>query len=124
MNDLKGKRAQIEKTWLHNHDKFKQVYSFAFSYMVGDQKCMSKTNALMMLPVQIKNKYPLSDLWLKFLNEYPEENIFKDQWDMGLEFLKVTKQDLSNFNEDDAWPLICIDFAEWFKNGCKIPEGW
>ena len=57
---------------------------------------------------------------MRFLSsDYEEDVMFKDQWCMSLEFLATIKKDLSNFSENDAWPLMMIDFVDWIKNSCK-----
>lgn len=61
--------------------------------------------------------------YMRFLgSDCEEEVMFKDQWCMTLEFLSTIKKDMSNFNENDAWPLMVFDFVDWVKNGCKKVE--
>ena len=36
-----------------------------------------------------------------------------DQWNSFLDFTTSINADLSNFDEDGAWPLLLDDFVEW-----------
>ncbi|KAG2456566.1 DCNL5 protein, partial [Polypterus senegalus] len=39
----------------------------------------------------------------------------KDQWYNVLEFSRTVHSDLSNYDEDGAWPVLLDEFVEWQK---------
>uniref|UniRef100_A0A4X2L0D8 DCN1-like protein n=1 Tax=Vombatus ursinus TaxID=29139 RepID=A0A4X2L0D8_VOMUR len=39
----------------------------------------------------------------------------KDQWYNVLEFSRTVHADLSNYDEDGAWPVLLDEFVEWQK---------
>uniref|UniRef100_M4AIK5 DCN1-like protein n=2 Tax=Xiphophorus TaxID=8082 RepID=M4AIK5_XIPMA len=39
----------------------------------------------------------------------------KDQWCNVLEFSRTINLDLSNYDEDGAWPVLLDEFVEWYK---------
>uniref|UniRef100_A0A8C5ADW8 DCN1-like protein n=1 Tax=Gadus morhua TaxID=8049 RepID=A0A8C5ADW8_GADMO len=41
--------------------------------------------------------------------------INKDQWCNVLEFSRTINLDLSNYDEDGAWPVMLDEFVEWYK---------
>uniref|UniRef100_H2L3B0 DCN1-like protein n=1 Tax=Oryzias latipes TaxID=8090 RepID=H2L3B0_ORYLA len=41
--------------------------------------------------------------------------INKDQWCNVLEFSRTINLDLSNYDEDGAWPVLLDEFVEWYK---------
>uniref|UniRef100_A0A8C4SKN6 DCN1-like protein n=1 Tax=Erpetoichthys calabaricus TaxID=27687 RepID=A0A8C4SKN6_ERPCA len=41
--------------------------------------------------------------------------INKDQWCNVLEFSRTISLDLSNYDEDGAWPVLLDEFVEWYK---------
>ncbi|KAK7807958.1 hypothetical protein U0070_003030 [Myodes glareolus] len=42
--------------------------------------------------------------------------INKDQWCNVLEFSRTISLDLSNYDEDGAWPVLLDEFVEWYKD--------
>uniref|UniRef100_A0A3B3RLF7 DCN1-like protein n=1 Tax=Paramormyrops kingsleyae TaxID=1676925 RepID=A0A3B3RLF7_9TELE len=40
----------------------------------------------------------------------------KDQWCNVLEFSRTINLDLSNYDEDGAWPVLLDEFVEWYKD--------
>ena len=91
--------------------------------MGAGQKSIDKATCVFMWALLLTGKYPLSGNFLRFVEtDFEEEHIFRDQWDMLLDFLVVTKADLLNFNDGDAWPLLVLDFVDWLRNGCQKVE--
>ena len=50
--------------------------------------------------------------------------VTKDVWDMLLTFLaNVNQDDMADYDDEGAWPVLIDDFVEWFreKNGLPVP---
>jgi DCN1-like protein 4/5 len=52
---------------------------------------------------------------LAFLTERSVKAVTKDVWDMLLAFSTTIDDDMSNFDEDGAWPVLLDEFVEWFR---------
>ena len=53
--------------------------------------------------------------WCTFVQEKNVKAVTKDVWDMLLTFSKSINEDMSNFDEDGAWPVLLDDFVEWHR---------
>ena len=42
-----------------------------------------------------------------------QRGVSLDEWMMILQFCREVKADLSNFNDDGAWPLLLDDYVEF-----------
>ncbi|XP_053434950.1 DCN1-like protein 3 [Nycticebus coucang] len=100
-------------------DKFKDLYRFTFQFGLDSEARQRSLHleiaiALWKL-VFTQNTPPVLDQWLNFLTENSSEivSISQDTWNMFLNFTKVIEPDLSNYNEDEAWPSLFDSFVEW-----------
>ena len=75
----------------------------------------------------LANKFENLGLWTQFIETKSESGeikfISKDQWSQLLEFASTIKADLSNFDEDEAWPVLIDDFVMWAKEQQKSRMG-
>jgi len=39
-----------------------------------------------------------------------------DEWVMLLQFVRQVKPDVSNFQDDGAWPLLLDEYVEWKRD--------
>lgn len=51
--------------------------------------------------------------FIKYIKDWGIKGIKRDEWDNIFFFFKQNPDDLSNYAQDDAWPMIYDDFAEW-----------
>jgi hypothetical protein len=50
-----------------------------------------------------------------FIKDQDIKGVKRDEWGNVYFFFKQNPNDLSNYDEDGAWPLIYDSFAEWLR---------
>ena len=68
-----------------------------------------------MLSLLLGQNWPLLPFFIQFLEESKYRVINKDQWFNVLEFSRSVTSDLSNYDEDGAWPVLLDEFVTWFR---------
>lgn len=63
--------------------------------------------------------FPLLHHWLEFVRTHCRNSISKDLWMQVMDFGHQIKSDLSNFDENGAWPVLIDDFAAHMKEMIK-----
>ena len=58
---------------------------------------------------------PILSKWLNFLQSHSDtvRGISRDTWNMFLNFSETVGNDLSVYDEDEAWPSLFDDFVEY-----------
>lgn len=54
--------------------------------------------------------------FIRYIKESGIKGIKRDEWDNIFYFFKQNPDDLSNYAQDDAWPMIFDDFAEYIMS--------
>ncbi len=98
-----------------NPSSFHSFYVFAFRFCLneGNQKILDKETAAEML----KLVYPQGRfvdsfcIYLSHQTDYKFLNM--DQWTNFLKFSMEVTQDMSNADDNPAWPLLIDNFVEW-----------
>ena len=63
-----------------------------------------------------KFRAPHLEYFLEFLGQCSHPRITLDQWESFLLFNQNINLDLSNLEEDGAWPLLLDEYVDWRKN--------
>lgn len=104
------------RSLLNDAASFKNIYRYAFEFSKDkDQRSMDIETASAMLSLLLAEKWELFPFFETFLRESKYKVINKDQWCNVLEFSKSVNHDLSNYDEDGAWPVLLDEFVEWFR---------
>lgn len=97
---------------------FKLFYSFCFSFSKEPgQKSLGIDIATPMWELLLSKRFPqLSSQWLSFLEEKkPCKGVTRDTWDLLLEFFLKVEESFSNYDENEAWPVLIDDFMTWIE---------
>ncbi|KAM4779918.1 DCN1-like protein 4 isoform 7-T7 [Cyanocitta cristata] len=80
-----------------------------------DQRSLDINTAKCMLGLLLGKAWSLFPVFHQFLEQSKYKVINKDQWCNVLEFSRTINLDLSNYDEDGAWPVLLDEFVEWYK---------
>jgi len=112
---LQGKLNYL-RSLLDDPANFKTIYRYAFDFArEKDQRSMDIETAKAMLALLLGKHWPLFSSFHHFLEQSKYKVINKDQWCNVLEFSRLIQPDLSNYDEDGAWPVMLDEFVEWYK---------
>ncbi|XP_050299712.1 DCN1-like protein 3 [Anthonomus grandis grandis] len=101
-----------------NDELFKDLYRFAFKFgldVQSGQRILPTNMAVVLwrLVFTIREP-PILNRWLKFLEDHPLiRGIPKDTWNMFLNFSEHVGNDLSCYDDNEAWPSLFDDFVEY-----------
>lgn len=71
--------------------------------------------AIALWQLLLKGRFELLDQWCTFTKEKYGKAISRDTWNLLLEFVRNVHSDLSNYDEDGAWPVLIDDFVHYMK---------
>eukprot|EP01038_Epipyxis_sp_PR26KG_P004271 gene4271-6050_t len=121
INGIKSILPSLDPGFLDKNE-FRDFYRFVFQFSrEGTHKTIEKEIVLGLLPIILdSNRAPHLELFLNFLQQAQQhQRITLDQWDSFLQFQHVVKLDLSNLEEDGAWPLLLDEYVEWRRAASK-----
>ena len=104
------------KDELEDPNSFKQFYQFLFRYVKEEgSRNLSVEEATMLWELSLSNRFKKLNEWLEFIKK-ENKPITKDLWNQFLFFVRTVKDDFSDYDPDDAWPLMIDDFVESMKS--------
>jgi len=101
--------------------KFSQMYAYAFGWAAEKgQKCLQLDTALAMWRLLLGEgtprpggPWPLLERWLDFLKKaHAGRAVGRDTWVQLLEFVRTVRADMSDYDENGAWPYLLDEFVE------------
>ncbi|CAK8689555.1 DCN1-like protein 3 isoform X2 [Clavelina lepadiformis] len=114
IHSLKSSFKKLESDALSN---FKDLYRFTFQFALDieeGQRSLPCDIAIAMWDVVFSRSHPLMlESWIKYLNEHNVRGISRDTWNMFLYLTESLNDDLSNYNDNEAWPSLFDDFVEY-----------
>ncbi|CAI9734442.1 Hypothetical predicted protein [Octopus vulgaris] len=110
------KKLDFIRLYLNDQVHFKSIYRYAYDFAKDkDQRSMDIETAKAMLSLLLGKHWTLHSSFHQFLEQSKYKVINKDQWCNILEFSRTIYPDLSNYDEDGAWPVMLDEFVEWLK---------
>ncbi|CAL8083406.1 unnamed protein product [Calicophoron daubneyi] len=103
---------------LQDREVFRSLYLFTFSFANVDKhesKSLILQYAIPYWEILLRNRFCHLDLWFEFLQEHHKRPISRDTWDLLLDFIDTIQPDMSNYDEEGAWPVLIDEFVEWAK---------
>lgn len=101
-----------------DQELFKELYRFTFRFGLEiGQRILPSDMAICLWRLVFTQNAPLIlERWLHFLEKHPHvRGIPRDTWNMFLNFVEVVGEDLSSYDDTEAWPSLFDDFVE-FEN--------
>uniref|UniRef100_A0A804NXY2 Defective in cullin neddylation protein n=1 Tax=Zea mays TaxID=4577 RepID=A0A804NXY2_MAIZE len=98
-------------------EKFHEIYNFAFAWArEKGQKSLALETAIGMWQLLFAERsWPLIDYWCQFLQVRHNKAISRDTWAQLLEFVKTIDPQLTNYDEEGAWPYLIDEFVDYLK---------
>jgi hypothetical protein len=99
-------------------EQFASFYKFVFdiSRETGS-KVLDIETCLALLQMLLTDKVRQLPSFVQFVRMKAYKVLNKDQWTSFLEFIKQHDQDLSNYDDSGAWPVLLDEFVEWKRSG-------
>ena len=95
---------------------FKDLYRWTYKFgLESGQRTLPTEVAIVLWKLVFhQNEPPILDRWLDFLSSHPSiRGIPKDTWDMFLNLTEAVGDDLSSYDDTEAWPSLFDDFVEY-----------
>ena len=110
---------------LKEKSKLRQIYRFAFDFTRDkSQRGIDLESAREMLSCVLGHRFvawPLLGSFLEFLTKSSYRGMTRDQWNSLFEFADSIAVDLTNYDEESAWPVMLDEFVESQRSTRGLP---
>lgn len=113
---IQNKLPELVSELESNPDSFKDLYRFTFKFGLEPAERSLRIDMAMILwkLVFTIREPPILDRWLRFLECHANiRGIPRDTWYMFLNFSDTVGNDLSTYDDTEAWPSLFDDFVEY-----------
>ncbi|CAB3403372.1 unnamed protein product [Caenorhabditis bovis] len=126
IDSLEGMRERINGLDMEidtDPQLFQKLYTFTFVYgKPVSQRSLSMENAIAYWHILFKGRFAVFEKWEEFLKTEHNSAITRDTWNLLLDFLITIKPDMSNYDDDGAWPVLIDQFVEYMRNKFDLPK--
>lgn len=118
VDTIAGLRAAFDdlRALLSEPAAYRDYYAFCFGFAKEPNfgvRTLPTEVATQMWELTLASRFALLPLWNDFLAEKAVKAVTKDVWDMLLTFSNDVDEDMGNFDDDGAWPVLIDEFVEW-----------
>eukprot|EP00462_Mataza_sp_D1_P001666 CAMPEP_0175096088 /NCGR_PEP_ID=MMETSP0086_2-20121207/4536_1 /TAXON_ID=136419 /ORGANISM="Unknown Unknown, Strain D1" /LENGTH=195 /DNA_ID=CAMNT_0016369447 /DNA_START=208 /DNA_END=795 /DNA_ORIENTATION=- len=118
---IKAELASMTSQLKTNNSKYKEFYRWVFTFFLNQlekgRKTLDKEQALEVWSIVLNGHFPLLDKFLAFMEKNEENHINADLWNQVYDFAAEIRPDLSNWEDDGAWPVVIDDFVGFLQEG-------
>ncbi|KAL1453088.1 hypothetical protein WDU94_007263 [Cyamophila willieti] len=123
IKDIQNKLPELVNKCRDNAEEFKSLYRFTFRFGL-DSSCGQRILPIDMAIILWKLVFSIRVVcdesyiltaWLNFLSQHTHvvRGIPRDTWNMFLTFYDTIGDDLSKYDDTEAWPSLLDDFVEY-----------
>ncbi|XP_018323117.1 DCN1-like protein 3 isoform X2 [Agrilus planipennis] len=121
VDTIKGVQVRLPeyaKEVSNDAEQFKDLYRFTFKFGLDSgsgQRILPSDMAISLWKLVFTvREPPILQRWLRFLENHPTiRGIPRDTWNMFLNFSETINNDLSTYDDNEAWPSLFDDFVEY-----------
>lgn len=118
IKSIQSRLPEIVNEVSNDPELFKDLYRFTFKFgldsVVGQRILPSDMAVVLWRLVFTVREPPILNRWLNFLENRPViRGIPRDTWNMFLNFSEAVGNDLSCYDDNEAWPSLFDDFVEY-----------
>ncbi|CAG9133373.1 unnamed protein product [Plutella xylostella] len=115
---IQQKLSDITSELRRDSEQFKDLYRFTFKFgldvSTGQRILPADIAIVLWRLVFTSNEPPILERWLAYLEASPHvRGVPKDTWYMFLNFCEFVGEDLSSYDDTEAWPSLFDDFVEY-----------
>merc|ERR1711915_256271 len=120
LRGIQAKLPELAAQTISDVEQFKELYRFTYKFGLdasSGQRILPVDMAVSLWTlVYSYNEPPILKKWLHFLEKHPQvRGIPRDTWNMFLNFVNTVGNDLTQYDDTEAWPSLFDDFVE-FEN--------
>lgn len=120
LRGIQAKLPELAAQTISDVEQFKELYRFTFKFGLDSssgQRILPVDMAVSLWMLVFSQQEPLIlKRWIFFLDKHPQvRGIPRDTWNMFLNFVETVGNDLSHYDDTEAWPSLFDDFVE-FEN--------
>lgn len=118
VDSVKGIRSKFNDLLLEVQNKqiFRDFYRWTYKFGLesGQRTLPIEMAVILWRLIFTRTEPPILQHWLEFLQKHPDiRGIPKDTWDMFLNFTEQVGDDLTAYDDTEAWPSLFDDFVEY-----------